>query len=334
MKHTGTLLIILLAFSSLFSQEKSLELKAQLFSKNIISTGMYERDAALSPDGKEFYFTISLNRTVTYIACSHFKNGKWTKPEIAEFSGKYHDLEPVFHPDGQRLFFVSNRPVNKNTDKTKDFDIWYVERKDNSWGEPKNLGAPVNSPANEFYPSFTHDGTIYFCAKYKNSKNGEDIYYCPYQNGKYQTPVNIGDSINTPSAEYNAFIAPDGSYIMYNTHGKGKGYGSGDIYISFKNKDGEWMQPVNMGNKINTPQFEFCPSLSPDGKYLFFTSQKTKPGITEKCNSYDKFIKFHNQPQNGNADIYRISTKIIENLKKKVDKTKTTSSINTNLFVL
>lgn len=143
----------------------------------------------------------------------------------------------------------------------------------------------------------------------------------------------MGDIINTPSGEYNAFIAPDGSYIMYNTSGKGKGFGSGDIYIAFKNNAGQWMEPINMGDKINTPRFEFCPSLSPDGKYLFFTSQKTNPEIAKGCNSYEKFEKFHNQPQNGNADIYRIDADIIQHLKKKVFKTKTTS-INYKMFVL
>lgn len=287
--------------------------KAQLFLKDIIATGMNERDAALSPDGKTFFFTVQYSRHISAIAHTELKNGQWSKPEIVSFSGRYNDLEPVFHPDGEKLYFVSNRPVDENG-KKKDYDIWYVEQTKNGWSKPVNPGKPLNTKANEFYPSFTNDGTIYFCAKRENSIGGEDIFYSKFKDGKYQPPQNPGDSINTKSAEYNAFVSPDGSFLMYNTHGRGKGHGSGDIYIAFKD-NGKWKKPVNMGQKINSEFFEYCPALSPDGKYLFFTAQRMK--INKKTHHYKDLLELHNSPQNGNGDIYWIDASVIKELKSK-----------------
>ena len=287
--------------------------QAELFLKEVIATGMNERDAALSPDGKTFYFTVQFIRNINAIAYTEYKNGKWNKPQLAPFSGEYSDLEPVFHPDGKRLFFVSNRPFNANGEP-KDYDIWYIEHTEKGWGKPVNPGSPLNTSANEFYPSFTEEGTIFFCAERENSIGGEDIFYSEYKEGRYKTPQNPGNSINSKYAEYNAHVSPDGSYIMYNTHRKG--LQGGDISIAFKNKKGEWTKPINMGKKINSDFFEFCPSLSPDGKHLFFTSQRMKPAMKTKDYNYNDLNKWHNKPQNGNGDIYRINAQVIEELKR------------------
>jgi Tol biopolymer transport system component len=323
MKHFILVISLLIFYTTTFSQEnhteetlhqpiKSTE-EARIFGKNIISTGMYERDAALSPDEKTFYFTVHFSRKIGIIAYSELKNGKWTTPKTASFSGNYRDIEPVFHPDGERLFFVSNRPAPKD-EKAGDYNIWYVKREKNEWGKPVMLNETVNSEKNEFYPSFTNDGSVYFTAEYEDTRGGEDLYYCKYKNGSYSSPVNMGDSINSENGEYNSFISPDGSFIMYNTHGKG--YKGGDIYIAFKNKNNTWGTPVNMSKAINSPYFEFCPSLSPDGKHLFFTSQRTEINSNQGSIPYNSLKKLHSQPKNSNGDIYIINAKIIQDLKE------------------
>lgn len=285
---------------------------ALLFAKNFISTGMNERDAAFSPGMKEFYYTIQITRNFVAIVYSKKIDGNWSQPEIASFSGKYKDLEPVFHPNGKKLFFVSNRPAEEGQE-INDFDIWYVDRNEGQWSEPKNIGKPVNTDNNEFYPSFTNDGTLYFCTKSENSIGGEDLFYSSIVNDKFTEPKNMGDSINSKYDEYNAHISPDGSFIIYTTHGWGKGYGSGDLYIAFKDQNGQWRSPVNMGHKINSPYFEYCPSLSPDGKYLFFTSHRLNTAIQYQEMTYNGLQKIYNSPGNGNGDLYWISTEIFKN---------------------
>ena len=246
---------------------------ATLFAPKIVSNQFNVRDAALSPDGNEFFYSL---RGVGFFSIISIKREKniWRGPKVASFSGRYSDFEPCFSPDGKRLYFVSNRPLD-DSEEPKDYDIWFVEKEGSNWGEPRNLGEPINTEANEFYPSFTTDGTIYFCAEYEHGIGGEDLYYSRIVNGKYQTPINLGDSVNSKHDEFNSFVSPNGDYIMFGSTGWGKGFGEGDIWISFKDENNNWRKPINMGAKINSKYFEYCPSLTPDGKYLFFTSNKT-----------------------------------------------------------
>jgi hypothetical protein len=87
-----------------------------IFARNIISTEADEFGATFTPDGKTCYFTIKSPSTIVsniFVICvSHFKNGRWSMPEIASFSGRYQDFNPCISPDGSQLFFISNRPVD------------------------------------------------------------------------------------------------------------------------------------------------------------------------------------------------------------------------------
>ncbi len=156
---------------------------------------------------------------------------------IADFSGFYSDLEPFMTPDNLRLYFVSNRPLSNKENETKDFDIWYVERKsvDNNWGEPVNIGAPVNTELDEFYPSLSSNYNLYFTS-YKNGTKGvDDIFVSYYKNGKYTEPESLPEAINSSGYEFNAYISPDESFLIYTAYQRENSYGSGDLYISFKN---------------------------------------------------------------------------------------------------
>src|ERR1700761_1654541 len=119
-----------------------------LFGSHVISTEDDEFGITFSPDGKTCFFTKRTPSTIsssTYVICSsHLVKGKWTEPAIASFSGKYKDFNPFMAPDGSKLFFISNRPGPGKT--TPDGDIWMVSKRGQGWGEPENIGAPVNTP--------------------------------------------------------------------------------------------------------------------------------------------------------------------------------------------
>lgn len=286
--------------------------KVNLLAPGNINTHMSERDAALSPDGQMFLFSVQLTRSESTICYSTKLNNKWIRPLVAEFSGKYMDIEPAFHPDG-RLFFVSNRPLPGEAD-ADDFNIWYTSQTDDGWTEPQPLDTIVNSPGNEFYPSFTSNGDMYFTATLPGGIGAEDIWVSKLVDGKYTGPENLGDSINTPNFEYNSFVSPDGSFLMLTTRGRGEGYGGGDLYISFKDEEGKWEVPVNMGPKVNTEGFEFCPSLSPDGKTLYFTRRNIPKAENERW-SYIELISNASSLENGRGNIYYISSDFIKDLK-------------------
>ena len=288
---------------------------ALIFAEELVSGEFNVRDAALSPDGKEFFFSLKGPSFFSIVYTSKI-NGTWQKPEVASFSGKYADIEPCFSLDGSKLYFVSNRPLD-GIGEPKDYDIWYVEKDKNKWSEPINIGLPINTEANEFYPSFTNDGTMYFCAKYENSIGGEDLYFSELKDGKYQSPVNMGDSVNSVKDEFNSFVSPDGKFIMYTSMGWGSGVGSGDLWISFRKDDKTWRKPINMGPKVNSTFFEYCPSLTPDGKYLYFTSNRSKTEkYSEERLSYNKIIDGLRSTLNGSQNIYWISSEFIQKLNK------------------
>ncbi|HEX3559481.1 MAG TPA: hypothetical protein VHU19_09760 [Pyrinomonadaceae bacterium] len=241
----------------------------KLFAEGVINTDADAYGPTFTPDGKSLYFVRRIKRgELEHIFVSHFADGKWGEPRVAEFSGKFFDREPFISPDGSRLFFSSKRPV-KGEALNKDFNIWVVRRAGKGWGVPEHLGMPVNAEGDADYPSVAANGTLYFGSTREGGRGKVDLYRARLVKGKYTTAENLGDAINTPETEADPYIAPDESYLIFTSTRPG-GYGRGDLYISF-NKNGEWTTPRNLGPKINTDVFDYTPLVTPDGKYLFFS---------------------------------------------------------------
>jgi hypothetical protein len=331
---SNSICLLILALTILSAQQKQSYLKLsgpflgenppaddpKLFVPGLISDGMHNRDIAISPDGKEIYFCSAAgNYNYSAILVTRFIDGKWTIPESLPFASdpRYINLEPALSPDGKKLFFLSNRPDTENGETINDQDIWVSERQGNQWGEPYNLGAPVNTDAGEFFPSVTNDGTLYFTRDDKQTRRNF-IYRSRFINGKYTEPEKLGEEINCGQSQYNAFIAPDESYIIVPVFGRPDSKGGTDYYIVYRSSDDKWSAPINLGDKINTPQTqEWSPFVSPDGKYFFFMSSRLnyerESGKTPL--TFEELRKTHNSPQNGNSDIYWISAKFINELK-------------------
>ncbi len=160
-----SLIIFLSTFQQLSAQE-SIQFFAsdtpRVFAPGIVSDGLANRDIAISPDGNDLFYTIQWYFGLySVILHAQKQNGQWTEPDTAWFSGRFNDLEPAFSPDGSKLFFTSNRPLN-SSDTAKDYDIWYLQKKGARWEGPFNPGAPVNTDKDEFYPSLTKTGNLYF----------------------------------------------------------------------------------------------------------------------------------------------------------------------------
>jgi Tol biopolymer transport system component len=165
----------------------------------------------------------------------------------------------------------------------------------------------------EVYPSITQDGTLYFSSNREGGKGKGDIYRSLLVDGQYGEPENIGEPINTENSEGDVFIAHDESYIIFGSSGRSDSHGSGDLYISFRQSDGSWTEPTYMGDQINTNAFEYCPTVSPDGKYFFFTSyKKPEKDGSQKLLSLDDIMKIYAIAQNGLGDIYWMDARVIE----------------------
>jgi len=289
---------------------------ARLFAPGIISTGMAERDFAITPDGNEIFFCREAGnfRFVT-IFYSQRSDDVWSAPEVFEFctNPAYKYVEPHLSPDGQKLYFISDMPADSASAGKE--DIWVCTKTEGKWMQPLNLGAPVNTSSKEFFPSVTLDGTIYY-THLDTVANEEFIYRSRLVNGAYRQPEKLGTNVNIGRARYNAFVAIDESYIIIPVYGMPDSYGATDYYISFRDTLDHWSQPVNMGPKINsTCSREWSASVSADGKYIFFMSDRIGCMSIGKL-SAESLQNFHNSPQNGNTDIYWISASVIEALRK------------------
>jgi len=279
--------------------------KPALFAEGLVSDGMNNRDFTMSPDGQETFYTIQQKDfMISTIVRMYKKNGRWSAPEVASFSGRYNDLEASFSPDGQRIWFSSNRPAGAN-DTIVDFDIWYVNKTSTGWGEPVHAGFEVNSNANEFYPSVARNGNLYFTTEFKAGKGKEDIVMCAWQDGKFAAPVSLPEAINSKGFEFNAFVDPDEQFIVFTAYARPDDMGRGDLYISKKDAAGNWMPAKNMGPGINSKHLDYCPYISPDKKIFFFsTNRPVNKTPFDQNKNYHAISTMLKGAGNGNDDIY------------------------------
>jgi Tol biopolymer transport system component len=291
-------------------------LTPKLFAPGIISTNLNEQNVAFDPEGRELFFMLVLpsNQYVTFMSIE--ENSCWTDPVISNMYTQFNGGEFSISPDGQKLLFTSTK-TEDGQDKS-DSDIWCSVKKGDTWGTPTPIGSPINSNNMEGYPTMSSDGTLYFLSNRADTRGGFDLYCSRYINGKFSEPENLGDNVNSASNEFNPCIASNGDYLIFNSPDRPGGIGGHDLWITFKQSDGTWSMAINMGSEINSPANDATPSISADGKYLFFSSRRLSGDVqTITTFTIQKIRDLMNGPQNGSTDIYWVDTKIISELKKK-----------------
>jgi len=238
------------------------------FAPGIVTTDGEEGCAGFARGGTVFLFQRFLDgRAHTYI--TRMKDGVWSTPELIPFwETLAENGDFVFSSDDKTLLYQ----VRSRTESGPISHIWRAEVKDSGWGEQTPLPAPVNSPHFESFASDTSGGTLYFFSRRPGGKGGFDLYKSILTAGTYAEPVNLA-SLNTASDEWDPFIAPNESYIIFCSQKPG-GLGRDDLYISFKAEDGSWSAPANLGEEVNSSGSENRPCVTRDGKYFFFTSTR------------------------------------------------------------
>jgi ankyrin repeat protein len=259
----------------------------QMFAPGIVSGHGFESEHSppvFSPNLKEVYWTSKWKGPIFFMVQ---KNGVWIAPKPAPFCSEYGDGEPIFSPDGKKLFFLSFRPLKPGGPNDKE-NMWYVERTKNGWSQPKPVSPLINAFDLHWLFSVADNGAIYFASPSGKSYGSNDIYSSRFINGEYEEPKNLGNVINTSGIDHTPYVAPDESYLIYVSSGASSSPYDMKFYISYRNEDGSWTKPINIGEKINSIRLSLCPAVTPDGKYLFFI---------------------------GAADIYWVDAEFIERLK-------------------
>jgi hypothetical protein len=264
----------------------------EMFAPGFISTkDGQELNSVFSKDGKEFYFSrrgMPLKGSV--IMVTRIIDNVWTKPEPVNFSGINDDIDLFITADDKSMIYCSNKLQQKEGRSIIDHDFWISKREGNKWGNPIPFAKEAVSEFEDYFPIVTKSGNLYFNSQ-RGGRGTNDIFCSKYIDGKYTAAEKLSEPINTRYREFDAFVSQDENIIVFSSEKPG-GFGGSDIYVSFKNAAGKWSEPKNLGNAVNSAKSEYGASISPDGKYLFFTSTKE-----------------------GTEDIYWISSKIIEDLR-------------------
>ena len=243
----------------------------QLFAPEVLqSIFRWAKPPIFSPDGQEMYWSGSApHGNGSKIWIMQQDNGKWSYPKAASFSSQFKDQLACLSLDGRRLFFNSRQPL-KEGGELKDADLWMVEKKEKGWGIPINLGPPINTSGHEMRVSISKSGTLYLDSdQYEDNFGSHDIYFAKTLNSSYSQPENLGPAINSRYSENSPVIAPDESFLIFGSDRPG-GFGLIDRYISFRQKDGSWGRPRNLGKKMNS-DFIVWLNLSLDERYFFYT---------------------------------------------------------------
>jgi len=240
-------------------------LTPELFAPGVISiNGRYEYGISFSPDLDEVYYSGNKKGGVADIYFSKREGEKWTLPKKANFTKgkKKEEMESFMNLRGDKIYFTAYDSI------FGDEKIWYVDRLKNSWSDAKKLDSPINDDM-VFYSNEANNGDLYY---FNISKR--KTYYAPNKNGKFPEvhEVGIGGA--------HAFISPSQEYIVANARNKEDDQRKSDIYVYFKKPDGTWSKPINLGNEVNSNFLETCPSITPDGKYLFFSRYNEEGGLS------------------------------------------------------
>jgi hypothetical protein len=257
----------------------------EVFAPGIVSIhGRNEAGISFSPDLDEVYFTANKKDEETAIYFSKLKGNTWTPVKRANFTkgGKNEELYPFVSLTDKRIYFTALDSI------FSDEKIWYVNRLEDSWSDAIQLDSPLNDDL-VFYINQAKNGDLFYTNISKRK-----MYYAPNKSGEFSGVREVELEFG-----HHGFISPSQEYLLVHTQNReNEKRKDVDIYVCFKEKDGKWTKPIGFGNEVNSNFNEGCPSITPDGKYLFFGRSEgaMEPGL---------------------SNLYWVSTEIIEKLRPK-----------------
>jgi Tol biopolymer transport system component len=245
----------------------------ELFAEGIVSTSLDLHSCPVfSPDGRLVLWRVMNSGDANGIYFMEMTDTIWTWPRKAPFietiPGVTNDV-PWFSLDGKTLYFNSDRPAGLSERRKR---IWVTGRENGVWTTPTVL-EKIDPPEITLHWQFSisADGTFYITGMSENGYGSYDIFKAEPDKREYTIEL-MDFPINSTDSDICPFIAPDESYMIFASSNRDDGYGKCDLYITFRESDGSWGTPLNMGPDINSPAQDWCPVVSHDGKYLFFTS--------------------------------------------------------------
>lgn len=242
------------------------------FAPGVVNTEAIELNGVFTPDGREFFFARLLDGVGT-IHHATLGTGGWSAPTPLEVYGRsVRDLavDMAVSPDGERLYFLGRHPHAGAPAKTT-ADIWVSHRVDGGWSLAAVVPPPVSTDAEEYYPSVVADGSLYFSRSRPDDSGRFDLHRAQrLPDGRFAEPVKLPAPINHEAGIGDAYVTPDEHTMVFSSR-RPPSLGNGDLFVAFRQPDGNWTEPRNLGPSINTAEHEYCPMGTPDGRYLFYS---------------------------------------------------------------
>lgn len=254
----------------------------ELFAADQVSTKASEWNATFSAAGELFFArSPEADFRAAKIMTAQRRGRGWTTPVPISFSGTATDTDPQIARDGRTLLFVSNRPPGAGS-SGGGLDLWRSRRTGGDWTAPEPVPG-VNSLGEELGPEL-HAGALFFNSTRRGGLGGLDIWTAAQAGEGFAAPTPLPAPVNSPASEGDFTLSPDGRVALFWSNRSG-GLGQGDIYVSRRMADG-WSEPVNLGPPVNSAAFDFTPSFSPDGRWLYFASMRSRSGADFRSDVY------------------------------------------------
>jgi len=234
----------------------------ELFAEDEITGDSRVWGVVFTPDLNQVLYNL-MERDRTSIMTRKRTGNDWSSPEEVSFTRDHDGMYPALSPDGTRVVFGSSR--RPRPDMKVDFlGIWSSARTADAWSEPVLIRSGVSTGI-ESCPRLTTDGDLYFI------RRDEGIMIARKAESGFAPPVSLDDAMNSAYRPGHFFVSSDGTWIVFDSL-HGEGHGGMDLYAAFKTPDGSWSAPVNLGPQVNSDAHDSHPTLTPDDRYLIFTS--------------------------------------------------------------
>ncbi|MDB4286145.1 hypothetical protein N9933_02475 [bacterium] len=225
----------------------------------------------------ELFFTRIIDGSFV-IHHSELIDGNWTVPQpiqmYSDQDGESVAIDPSINQEGNIMYFLGISPVDRS--KKAKPDIYKSKKNRGKWQIASKVEYPISTEEYaESYPVVVADGSLYFTSDRPDSFGKRDIYRAQYLGDeKFDTPVNIGSEVNSEKSERSTYVSPDESFLITaNTYTDERGFA-----VSFKEND-KWQTPsyFDLGEPLTKDWVYFCPYMSPDNKYFFFSRRYSNP---------------------------------------------------------
>lgn len=260
--------------------------RAELFAPGIISSGANDGAPTFSPDGKTLFFERA-NGTWAAILSSKWSGRGWSRPVLAQFSGEYSDQQPAFSPDGRYLIFVSTRPAEKACAgcTARSSHLYRVDRTGRGWSSPRELPKQVNIANRVFKPSIAANGDLFFMADIAAQGPAKwRLFRSVFSKGAYSPAEPLSFS-GADDGDVDPYVAPDESYIIFSSsHRSGDADGHEHLFLVRRLAEG-WSAPKAIHYAGEGAFDDGEASVSPDGKWLYFTSSRVANGAVRRNRS-------------------------------------------------